>query len=57
MLKLKKKKTNEMAGGVLGGNRGRKGMYSKGQGKAGVTLIPWLKCLLYRMGRKGGRAW
>lgn len=43
-----------MAGGVLGGNRGRKGMYSKGQGKAGVTLIPQLEHLLYVTGRELG---
>lgn len=49
-------KLKKMAGGVLGENRGRKGMYSKGQGKAGVTLIPRLKRLLYVRGRKGGRA-
>lgn len=33
-------------------------MYSKGQGKAGVTLIPRLKCLLYFwQEERGGRAW
>lgn len=48
MHKLKKIKWQGCVGGEIGG------MYSKGQGKASVTLIPQLKRLLYMMGREGG---